>query len=121
MSRTPGNDGTTDSLGVLADLIRDIEVAWHLLWDARVPTAVKLIPALALIYIVSPIDLIPDPILGLGQLDDLAVLLLGLKLFLSLSPESLVREYSRREKPQDKTDAPPDYVDAEYRVLHDDD
>lgn len=121
MSKTPGNDGSSNSVGVLADLIRDIEVAWHLLWDPRVPILAKLVPALAIVYIVSPIDLAPDLFLGLGQLDDLAVLLLGLKLFLSLSPQSLVREYSGKGKPQAKSGETPDYVDAEYRVLHDDD
>ena len=33
----------------------------------------------AIIYIVSPIDLIPDPVPGVGYLDDAAVLLLCLK------------------------------------------
>lgn len=32
-----------------------------------------LVIGLAIAYIVSPIDFIPDPLLGLGQLDDLAV------------------------------------------------
>jgi uncharacterized membrane protein YkvA (DUF1232 family) len=46
-----------------------------------------------LLYILSPIDIIPDLTLGLGQLDDVAVLLLGFKLFIELCPTALVREH----------------------------
>jgi len=35
---------------------------------------------LTLAYIISPIDLIPDWILGFGQLDDVAILAFGLHL-----------------------------------------
>jgi len=37
-----------------------------------------LVFSLAIIYILSPMDIIPDFILGFGQIDDAAVLLLGL-------------------------------------------
>lgn len=36
---------------------------------------------LCTVYIISPIDLIPDFIFGLGQLDDLVVLGYGMKIF----------------------------------------
>lgn len=35
---------------------------------------------LTLAYVISPIDLIPDWIIGFGQLDDLAILAFGLHL-----------------------------------------
>jgi len=42
----------------------------------------------ALAYIVSPVDLVPDFIPGLGQIDDLVVLSLGLCVAIRLiSPE----------------------------------
>jgi uncharacterized membrane protein YkvA (DUF1232 family) len=43
--------------------------------------------------VISPIDFIPDAILGLGQLDDLGVLLLGVRVFTSLIPEAIVMQH----------------------------
>jgi uncharacterized membrane protein YkvA (DUF1232 family) len=77
----------------IKELIRQGQLAWRLFFDPRVPWATKLIPPAALIYLLSPIDIIPDLTLGLGQLDDLAVLLLGTKLFIELAPADVVREH----------------------------
>lgn len=55
-----------------------------------------MIPLATLLYILSPIDLLPDPILGLGQLDDLAALILGVKLFIEMCPREIVREHLER-------------------------
>jgi uncharacterized membrane protein YkvA (DUF1232 family) len=55
-----------------------------------------MIPPLALAYLISPVDLsFWVPIVGLNALDDIAVLLLGLKLFVELSPPEVVREHLR--------------------------
>jgi uncharacterized membrane protein YkvA (DUF1232 family) len=51
----------------------------------------KAVPVLAGVYVVSPLDLIPDALPILGQLDDLGVLLLALRLFLRLCPGEAVR------------------------------
>ncbi len=62
-------------------LMRDVGTAWRLLWDPNVPGLLKLtLPVLALLYWVWPIDLIP----GL-PVDDIAVLLLAAKLFVTLA------------------------------------
>lgn len=58
---------------------------WRRLRDPTVPARHKAIPLVALLYVVSPIDIVPDAVLGLGQLDDIAVLVIALRLFLSLS------------------------------------
>jgi len=86
-----------DKAGLLADIVREVRLVWHLLRDPRVPAWTKLIPFLALVYLVVPIDLIPElapPVLG--QLDDLAVILLGMQLFVSLSPAQVVEELRRK-------------------------
>lgn len=75
---------------------QDVQLAWNLLRDPRVPTQMKAVPVLAILYVISPFDLIPGFIPILGQLDDLAILLLGVKLFLKLVPEELVREHRVR-------------------------
>ncbi len=69
-------------------------LALALLWDKRVSTAAKLIiPALWLLYLISPVDLIPDVLPVIGQVDDLAVLLLGVRMFIALAPDEVVREH----------------------------
>ncbi len=77
----------------IRELFRQARLAWRLFLDSRVPWPVKLIPPAILAYLLSPIDILPDLGLGLGQLDDLAVLLLGIKLFIELCPADVVREH----------------------------
>jgi uncharacterized membrane protein YkvA (DUF1232 family) len=79
----------------LQDVARQGRLAWRLFWDRRVPLWTKLIPPAALAYLLFPIDLIPDVALGLGQVDDVAVLLIGVKLFIELAPPDVVREHLR--------------------------
>ncbi len=89
------SEGTDAVLSWLRELLRQFRLAWRLFWDRRVPWPPKVIPPLALLYLISPIDILPDISLGLGQLDDIAVLLLAVKLFVELCPADLVREHLR--------------------------
>ncbi len=68
-------------------------LTWKLLFDKRVPVWMKAVAIAPFIYVISPIDLVPDFILGLGQLDDLGVILLGMRLFESLVPAEIVAEH----------------------------
>lgn len=61
-------------------------LAWRLLRDDRVGALKYVIPALVLIYVVSPIDPIPDFLLGIGQVDDLGVFVAALLMILRLTP-----------------------------------
>jgi uncharacterized membrane protein YkvA (DUF1232 family) len=49
----------------------------------------KVIPGLAAVYLLSPVDFVPDLIPGFGQLDDLAVLVFALELFIRLCPAAV--------------------------------
>lgn len=70
---------------------QDIQLSWRLLRDPRVPLRLKAIPFLVGIYLLSPFDLIGFiPIIG--QLDDLAILVLGIRLFIRLTPQQIVQE-----------------------------
>jgi uncharacterized membrane protein YkvA (DUF1232 family) len=103
---------------------RQARLAWRLFWDRRVPFWTKLIPPAALAYLFFPFDIIPDMALGLGQLDDVAVLLLGAKLFIELSPPDVVREHllalgakiKEWRVMEEEGDRPPTVVDGEYQV-----
>ena len=112
---------TSAILGWLQDAARQGRLAWRLFWDSRVPLWTKLIPPAALAYVVFPLDIIPDVALGLGQLDDLAVLLLGLKLFIEVSPPDVVREHLRALGARIKEwrvveEEPPVVIEGEYQL-----
>jgi uncharacterized membrane protein YkvA (DUF1232 family) len=54
----------------------------------------KLIPLIAILYVISPIDFIPELLLPiLGYMDDVAVLFLAFKIFVRLSPQDVVAEH----------------------------
>ena len=74
-------------------LVMEAKLIWRLLLDGRVSLWTKLIPAAAVLYVLSPVDFIPDVIIGLGQLDDLGILLGGLRLFKSMVPAYIVEEH----------------------------
>jgi len=90
-----------------AALVKNVRLGWRLLRDPLVPAWTKLIPAGAVLYVVLPTDLIPDVLFGLGQLDDLGVLLLALRMFISLSPAQIVQRHL----------AAMSAVDGTYRVV----
>jgi uncharacterized membrane protein YkvA (DUF1232 family) len=67
----------------------------RLIKDPRVSTSSKLIVAGILAYVILPLDFLPDFLIGVGQIDDIAVILGGLKLFLRLCPPDVVQEHLR--------------------------
>ena len=69
---------------------------WALARDPRVPTRQKLVLGAVAGYLVFPIDIIPDFIPVLGQLDDLGVLIFGLDFFIRNAPKEVVEEHMGR-------------------------
>lgn len=116
----------TETAGFLGGLVKQVRLVWRLLNDKRVSEWVKLIPLAGVIYFLSPIDLIPDLMFpGLGELDDLAVILLSLRLFVNTCPPGIVREHLEaligRQDEQVGDERPSStYIDASYRVLDED-
>jgi uncharacterized membrane protein YkvA (DUF1232 family) len=76
-------------------LLRGGKLALRLLRDERVPFWAKLVPAAAILYVLSPLDVVPDWIPVLGQLDDAAMIAAGISLFIRLCPPELVDEHER--------------------------
>ena len=104
--------------GLLRTLLSDVRLAFRLLREPLVPLLVKALPLAALVYVISPLDFLPDVLPVIGQLDDLGIIIIALKVFLRLCPApaatfhraaiSQGRRYSRM--------SPADYViDAEFR------
>lgn len=72
---------------------RLVKLVYRLLKDDRVPTRSKAMLVFVAGYLVSPIDLIPDMIPGVGQFDDLLVAALALDQILNRVPEHVVIEH----------------------------
>jgi uncharacterized membrane protein YkvA (DUF1232 family) len=80
--------------GFLQGLILQAKLVLRLMGDREVPFLLKLLPVGALIYLVSPVDLIPGLVLPvIGALDDAAVVWLGFTLFVSLCPDHVVQKH----------------------------
>jgi uncharacterized membrane protein YkvA (DUF1232 family) len=73
-------------------IVRQGMLTWRLLRDGRVPIQAKLAFLLPLVYVISPLDFIPDFFLGIGQLDDLGILLIGMQLLQQLTPANILEE-----------------------------
>ena len=58
---------------------RFLKLLWGLIRDSRVDIVDKLLVAGAIAYILAPIDVIPDFIPFLGEVDDLYLLVLSLR------------------------------------------
>ena len=117
---------------IFQEVIQQAKLAFNLMVDPRVHPLAKLVPIAAVAYLFWPIDLLPDVVPVLGQIDDVGLVMLGLRLFFEFSPPEVVREHLRRlaEKAQWQTDetppaAPPtptsDVVDGSFKEAPPDD
>ncbi|MFV0679744.1 YkvA family protein [Ottowia sp.] len=78
-------------LGRIFALFRkELLLAWAVLRDARAPWSAKLVTVLAVLYVVSPVDLVSDLIPVLGWLDDGLIAYLLLQLAFKFLPPDLM-------------------------------
>ena len=78
-------------LGRIVALFRkELLLAWAVLRDARTPWAAKLTTVLAVLYVISPVDLVSDFIPVLGWLDDGLIAYLLLQLSFKFLPPDLL-------------------------------
>ena len=78
-------------------------LVWDLARDPRVPRQQKLVLGALAAYLAFPLDIIPDFIPVIGQLDDLAVLIFGLDWFIRNAPPDVVEEHMARIAMHDDT------------------
>jgi uncharacterized membrane protein YkvA (DUF1232 family) len=94
MTKKTRNILSTQNSGFFQDLVTRIKLVLRLMSDRRVNFFLKLLPIFSLVYLVSPVDLVPGLALPIiGALDDAAVLWIGLSLFMSLCPDDVVQEH----------------------------
>ena len=70
--------------------MKRLKEAWAALEGA--PTRVKVVLVLAVVYLLSPIDLIPDFIPVLGQLDDIILIILVTRYIQKHVPEFRLKD-----------------------------
>ncbi len=104
--------------GTLAQVVRSFQLVWRLMADPRVPGMTKLIIPGVIFYVLLPLDIIPDVIPVLGQLDDLAVVFFGIRFFIEMCPADVVMEHRRALEGPSRSGRG-EYVDATYRVVDD--
>lgn len=97
-------------------------LVFRLILDRRVPIRTKLIPLAALIYLVSPFDIVHDMIPALGRIDDLIAIVLGILLFLVAAPYDVVVEHIRGGPPGDDggggdEESDGAVIDGQYRYV----
>lgn len=69
-----------------------VRLLGNLLADARVPMTEKALFAAAIVYVIMPLDFIPDIFPVVGQVDDLYLVALTLLRLLNRTDEAVVRE-----------------------------
>ncbi len=96
----------------LSQILRDLALTWRLLGDPQVSGFLKLLlPVMALVYWLSPLDLLPGM-----PFDDLAVILLATRLFVQMAPPDAVeRAMGGRRAGSHPDDGP--VIDGEWRVV----
>lgn len=67
-------------------------LAWAMYRDPRIPTRLRLIPPALVLYLAMPIDIVPDFLPVIGQLDDLVIVLLGVALLLRFAGRDVIEE-----------------------------
>ena len=78
------------------NLAQEVRVCRAVLGDPRTPWLARVLLGCGIAYALSPIDLIPDFLPGIGHLDDVIVVPALIALGLSLVPKQVVREHRER-------------------------
>ena len=118
--KKPSNLMVSQKSGVIRETINQLKLIFRLMGDSRVNIFAKLIPIGALIYLISPVDLLPAvafPVIG--ALDDAAVLWLGAYVFTELCPPGVVAEHLKELAGNINVNPQDEVVDAESTDLSD--
>jgi uncharacterized membrane protein YkvA (DUF1232 family) len=83
---------TVGAIGEL-DWSRKTSLIWRLVQDKRVPLWARGIAAVPALYVLSPIDILPDFVPFIGRLDDTIIFSLAFDLVARFTPEHVLREH----------------------------
>ena len=106
---------------LLPKAMKFARLVWRLTFDKRVSIFLRALVPIALLYVISPYDILRDRIPILGRFDDLIILGLGLLFLTKLAPPNIVDEHMDRvpksNRPEDKD--PEKVVDGSSRLIDD--
>ncbi|GAB3541921.1 hypothetical protein GCM10027343_13110 [Noviherbaspirillum agri] len=71
---------------------RDIVVLWYACRHPSTPWRLRLAALLLVIYVFSPLDIIPDWLVLFGWIDDVSLIALGIPALLNLMPEQALHD-----------------------------
>jgi uncharacterized membrane protein YkvA (DUF1232 family) len=80
-------------MGTISEIPNFLKLLYGLITDSRVNSVDKLVVAGAIAYILLPLDIIPDFIPFLGEVDDVFLLILALQRLISNAGRSVVAAY----------------------------
>ena len=101
-------------------------LVFRLMLDRRGPIRTKLILPAAIVYLILPLDIIPDILPALGRIDDILVIAVSLAMFLSMAPKDVVLGHlgrpgnglaNRRDETQCRKST---IIEGSYRIEDDD-
>jgi uncharacterized membrane protein YkvA (DUF1232 family) len=93
-----------------AKMLVDVYALFLGLGDKRVPWYAKTLAAITVGYAFSPIDLIPDLIPILGQLDDLLLIPVGIYVTMKLIPEDTINDLRAKAQSMMDGDKPTSWI-----------
>ena len=77
-------------------LKKDLIPVYYSIFDKRTPLLAKLTASLAIVYLLSPVDLIPDFIPVLGLLDDIIIVPLLIGITIRLIPVYVIEDMRKK-------------------------
>lgn len=74
----------------------DIAILFFAIFNTKTPGKIRAGMIIALLYLISPIDLIPDTIPVIGLMDDAVIVPTAMMILTNMLPESVKRESASR-------------------------
>ena len=106
---------------LLPKAMKFARLVWRLIFDKRVSIFLRALVPIALLYVISPYDILRDRIPIIGRFDDLIILGLALLFLTKMAPPNVVDEHMDRvpesTRPEDKD--PEKVVDGSSRLIDD--
>jgi uncharacterized membrane protein YkvA (DUF1232 family) len=129
MQKRPSQGIVPVQSNIFKDAVLRIKLIVRLIADKRVSPWLKIMPIGGILYLLSPLDIIPDIALpGIGELDDIAILWLTNHFFIEFCPPDVVREHVKAlmhnsdiidEERQKAENNQPDIIDGEATDITD--
>ena len=106
---------------IIPYVIKYALLLWRLTFDRRVSIFLRALLPLALLYVLSPVDLLRDKVPIVGRFDDLIIFGLAVLFLVKLAPRHVVNEHLGiapvSHRPEDKD--PSKVVDGSSRIVDD--